>query len=140
MSAESLQLGGSKNMANLSNPTLTIKLISGTNNADVTATVVVKLTAFELNLVKNLGLKFKLKARLWGQDGGFNGGDDDLFSFSTQTISAGGTFTFKTTVSRNVLDEDWGNDEIYAKFTLQSAEPIFALSISKTSPVISGNF
>ena len=127
-------------MATLSNPTLTIKLISGTNNVDVTATAVVKLTAFETNLIKNLGLKFKIKCMLWGQDSGFNGGDDDLFSFPTQTVTAAGTFTFKGTVSRDLLDEDLGNDEIYAKFTLQSAEPIFALSISKRSPVITGNF
>jgi len=128
-------------MATLSKPTLSIKLVAGTNNADVTATVTTKLTTFEKGLVDKLGLKFRLKCKLRGEDSGFNGSDDDLFSFAKKTITANGVSTFSTRVSRDTLDEDWeGNDEIYARFTLQSTEAIFPFATSKNSPVISGNF
>jgi len=128
-------------MASLSQPHLSIKLLSGTSNAEVTATVNVSLTQFELNLVKNLGLKFKLRCQLRGADSGFNGADDDLFTYTGKSILAGGTSTFKATMSRNTLDEDWvGDDEVYARFTLQSAEPIFPLVLTTDSPIITGSF
>jgi hypothetical protein len=131
----------SKQLATLSSPNLSIKLISGTNNAEVTATVASAFSAFEKALVDNLGLKFRLKCKLRGQDSGFNGADDDLFSFASKQITANGTSTFKTTVSRDTIDEDWeGNDEVYARFTLQSTEPIFPFATSKDSSVITGNF
>ncbi len=127
-------------MPSLSSAKLSITLGSGSQNADVTATVTVSLTEFDKQLVK-LGLKFKLKCKLRGADSGLNGADDDLFQFPTKTVTAAGTFTFKATVSRDTLDEDWeGNDEIYARFTLQSAEAILPFVTSKNSPEISGNF
>jgi hypothetical protein len=128
-------------MAKLTIPNLSIKLISGTNNADVTATVLSTLTPFEKALVDTLGLKFKLKCKLWGEDSGFNGEDDELYSFGSKTITQSGPSTFKATINRSTLDEDSvGNDEIYAKFTLQSTEPLFPFGTSAKSPVISGDF
>jgi len=127
-------------VANLLNPTLTIKLVAGTNSADVTATVTTKLTDFEKVLVKE-GLRFRLKCKLRGEDSGFNGSDDDVFSFPSKTIAASGLSTFTHRISRDTLDEDWeGNDEIYARFTLQSLEPIFPFVKTKDSAVITGNF
>lgn len=126
-------------MATLSNPKLAIKLISGTNNADVTASVNVALTAFEENLVKD-GLKFVLRCKLRGDDSGFTGADDDLYGFLGKTVLADGTRTFQTTLSRNALDEDWGKDEVYARFTLQSTEPAFPLVIAVNSSSITGSF
>ena len=43
--------------------------------------------ATEANIIKVLGLKCKLACRVWGEDSGFNGGDDSLFSLSTKTIT-----------------------------------------------------
>ena len=74
------------------------------------------------------------------------GPDNDLFNFANKTISASGVSTFRTTISRNILDEDDGvvgvteGDEVYAQYTLRSNEPIFPFSTTQNSPVINGNF
>ena len=128
-------------MANLSNPQLSIRLISNTSNTDTTANVDVALTPFESFLVNSGGLRILLKCKLRGDDSGFNGSDDDLFEFPAQTVAADGMFTFQGTVSRGTLDEDsTGNDEIYAQFTLQSTEQSFPLVVQANSPIISGDF
>lgn len=128
-------------MATLSNPKLVIKLISGTSNAEVTATVDAALRPFEENLVKALGLKFKLKCKLRSDDDGFNGGDDDLFAFAGKLITADGNYKFAATVNRDTLDEDWeGNDEIYARFILRSTSGMFPFVRRTNSPVVTGNF
>ena len=104
-------------------------MISGTNNAEVTGTVATSLTDFEKALVDNLGLRFVLKCKLWGEDD--TSPDDGLFNFANKTITASGLSTFRTTISRNTLDEDdddWtlgGDDEVYARYTLKSTEPTF---------------
>lgn len=128
-------------MAQMSNPTLKIQLISGTSNADVTASVRVSLDSTEESLVKLVGLKFKLRCRLWGEDGLLNS-DDVIYSFPAKTVVADGTYTFHKTISRDTLDEDWeGNDEVYAKFSITSSSPIFPLSVPPMqSPTIHGNF
>lgn len=126
----------------LSNPALKIELVSGTSQANVTASVKVAFDQVEENFIKLLGLKFKLMCRLWGEDSGFNGGDDGLFSLTTKTITADGTYTFTKTVSRSSLDEDWeGNDEIYARFRCKSTTPSFPMEATpQNSQTISGNF
>ena len=127
-------------MPAVSTPKLTIKLVSGSSNAEVTATVKAAFTAFDKALIK-LGLTFRMKCKLWGADSGFNGDNDDLFSFTNQLVTSDGTVTFKQTIPRAVLDEDWiGNDEIFARFTLQSREAIVPFSVSTDSPEISGDF
>ncbi|BAZ30441.1 hypothetical protein NIES4074_29010 [Cylindrospermum sp. NIES-4074] len=126
-------------MATLSNPALSIKLIAGSSNANVVATVNVALSPLEIFLLGN-GLSLQLKSKLVGDDDGFTGKDDDLFFFPTQKVTNGGTFTFQATVSRGTLDEDYGNDEVFANFTLQSTEAVFPLVKSIKSNVISGNF
>ncbi|MDQ0586877.1 hypothetical protein [Variovorax paradoxus] len=129
-------------MPSLSQPSLRVTLISGTSQAKVDATVRVNLDNFEENLVKNLGLKFKLGCRVWGEDSGFNGADDSLFSISSKTVTADGVYTFNRIVSRDSLDEDWvGNDEVYARFSCQSTTPGFPLAASPVrSAAISGDF
>ena len=123
----------------LSNPKLSIQVASGTNQRKVTATVTVSFSTVEENIIKVLGLVPKLSCRVWGEDGGFNGDDDHLFSYNTKTITKDGTYTFMGTVNKAVLDEDnVGNDEIYAKFGLST--PSFPMSAATRSPTINGDF
>lgn len=127
-------------MASLTNPSLKIELISGTNNAKVTGTIKVGFTAFEKFNIEH-GVRFRLYCRLVGDDAGFNGGDDDLYLYPRKTLTAGGVYTFAKTLSRNTLDEDSiGEDEVYARFRLVSTEPSFPVNITKESAVISGDF
>ena len=126
-------------MPTMLNPKLAIQLASGTNQRKVTATVTVKFNTVEENMIKVLGLTPRLACRVWGEDSGFNGGDDLLFSYSTKTITKDGTYTFSGTVNKSVLDEDSvGEDEVYAKFALST--PSFPLSAAAQSPTISGDF
>lgn len=126
----------------LSNPTMNITLVAGTTQARVTAGVRVSFDPFEENLIKLLGLKFRLGCRIMGEDSGFNGADDSLFSIASKVITSDGTQTFTRTVNRASLDEDWeGNDEIFARFTCQSTTPSFPLPASPVQTVpITGNF
>ena len=128
-------------MATLSKPQLTIKLISGTSNAEVMASINLGLNDVDKNLIKLLGIKFRVSCSLWGSDSGLNGDDDLLFTFARQTKVGPGTVVFKTTLNRDVLDEDWGNDEIYARFSLSTNSPTFPANVSpKDSPIVTGNF
>jgi hypothetical protein len=156
-------------MATLSNPTFQIDILTGMpNDYRVRGTVNVELTPFEMSLI-NMGLPLQLQSNLWEDDessearngndppiggfgyigkitGGEDGKDDLLFSFTTQNITAPGTYTFEATVPRNVLNEDasfWaGNnrDEVYNKFSLVSGSNLFPLNIATNSPLIIGLF
>jgi hypothetical protein len=125
----------------LSNPTLKLELVSGTSNVKVTAVVRVNFDTVEENFIKLLGLKFRLRCNIRGEDGIFNP-DDALFSIATKTITADGSFTFTRTVNRGSLDEDWlGNDEVYARFHCKSTTPSFPLAATPVdSATITGNF
>jgi hypothetical protein len=129
-------------MPQLSNPTLKLELVSGSTQVKVTATVRVSFDTVEENFIKLLGVQFRLRCRIWGEDSGFNGGNDALFSIASKTITADGTYTFTRTVNRSTLDEDWeGNDEIFARFRCQSTTPSFPLAANPVnSPTITGNF
>ena len=126
----------------LSNPTLKLELVSGSTQVKVTGTVKVSFDTVEENFIKLLGLKFALRCRIWGEDSGFNGGNDALFSIATKTITADGTYTFTRTVNRSSLDEDWeGNDEIFARYRCQSTTASLPLAATPVnSPTITGNF
>lgn len=127
-------------MASLSNPALQIDLLTGTSNANVTATVSVTLDPIDTFLV-NGGLTLQLASKLVGDDSGFNGGDNDLFFFPSQNITNTGIYTFQSTVSLGTLDEDSiGRDEVFANFNLQSLNNIFPLNTSVNSANIEGSF
>lgn len=156
-------------MATLSSPTFQIDILTGMpNDYRVRGTVNVELTPFDMSLI-NMGLPLQLQSNLWGDDessearsgndppiggwgyissmtGGEDGKDDLLFSFTTQSITAPGTYTFEATVPRKVLNEDaslWaGNnrDEVYNKFSLVSGSNLFPLNIATNSPLIVGLF
>jgi len=126
-------------MPTLSNPKLKIEIVSGSNTAKATAQVTVNFHPQEETNIKILGLKCRLACRVWGEDSGFNGGDDSLFALATKTITKDGTYTFVRTVSRDTLDEDWeGNDELYAKFALNAVG--FPMSTGTRSSTITGNY
>lgn len=128
-------------MPTVEKPHLNIKLISGSSNVEITVTTKVTLDTTDMFLVKNAGLRFKLKGKMRGEDSGFNGGDDDLFNLPSLGVMETATITTKKTVSRDSLDEDWeGNDEVYARMTLVSLSPIFPFSKSRDSATITGNF
>ncbi|MBW4427176.1 MAG: hypothetical protein KME50_22735 [Nostoc desertorum CM1-VF14] len=125
-------------MATLCNPTLSIDLFTN-SEPNVSVTVDVRLTSFETFLIEN-EVGFQLRAKLVRDDGGFNGGDNNLFLFPTQNITSTGTYTFQSTVSYSTLNEDSGlfnsSDEIFANFSLTSTEQIFPLNVSISSPTI----
>jgi hypothetical protein len=126
----------------LSNPSLRLELVSGTSDVKVTAAVRVKFDPVEEAFIKLLGLKFKLRCNVRGEDGGFNGPDDALFSIASKIIVKDDTYTFMRKVNRDSLDEDWeGNDEIYARFRLASTTPSLPMAaVPVDSPTITGNF
>lgn len=127
-------------MASLSNPALQIDLLTGTSNANVTATVSVTLDPIDTFLV-NGGLTLQLASKLVGDDSGLNGGDNDLFFFPSQNITNTGIYTFQSTVSLGTLDEDSiGRDEVFANFNLQSLNNTFPLNTSVSSANIEGSF
>jgi hypothetical protein len=121
-------------MPTLSNPTLKIDPLTGTTYR-VTAKVTVQFTPWELSLMAPIGpglpaaVSVKLKSNLWGYDGDELdlGGDDNLFSFRARNITRSATYTFSTTVSSRLLNEDSSlrsQDEIYNKFSLVSESNI----------------
>jgi len=126
----------------LSSPTLSLTLVAGTSNVKVAASVKVSFDDPEETLMKLLSLKYKLRCRIYGEDSGFNGADDSLFSIASKTITGDGTYKFEKTVNRSSLDEDWeGNDEIYAKFSGQTTSASFPfVTHPKQSDSITGNF
>ncbi|WP_100902385.1 hypothetical protein [Nostoc flagelliforme] len=126
-------------MASLSNPALQIDLLTGTSNANVTATVRVTLDQLDTFLLSG-GLTLQLSSKLVGDDSGLTGADDDLFFFPSQNITNTGIYTFQSTVSLGTLDEDNGGDEVFANFNLKSLNNIFPLNTSVNSPNIEGSF
>jgi len=132
-------------MANLSNANFQVDILTGMPDTyQVTGTVNVELSQFETNLVVLLGLPLELQADLWGEDAGLNGTDDHLFSFTSQSVTRPGTYTFSAIVPRGVLNEDssWfdNTDEVYNRFTLTSGSNFFPVNIATNSPEITGIF
>jgi hypothetical protein len=132
-------------MASLSNPHFQIDILTGMpNDYVVTGTVNVELSQFEMFLV-NAGLPLELESNLWGDDGGLNGADDHLVSFTAQKITGPGTYSFSTTVPIGKLNEDhsWFDqtDEIYNRFSMVSKSELFPITVQPiNSPTITGDF
>lgn len=87
-------------MATLTNPQLKITPVSGSNQADVEASVGVGITPLEQFLIAN-GLGLSLRCELWGADSGFNGDDDLLSVVGVRPVPVSTTHTFKVRVPRN---------------------------------------
>jgi hypothetical protein len=107
-------------MATITNPILSLvhdhkkKLVNAVVKCNV------NFTALELCQMKTCqGRHFKVKCQLWGADSGLTGADDFLFTYSSvfyfpdPTPTAIENVTFTVTLGEGVLDEDWGEDEVY---------------------------
>jgi hypothetical protein len=130
-------------MATLTNPQLKITLVSGSNQADVEASVRVSLTPLEQFLIAN-GLGLSVRCELWAADSGFNGEDDLVRVVGSRQVPVSATHTFKVRVPRGALDEDDSifddHDELYAKMRLRSNQQAFPLDITVKSPEVGGEF
>jgi hypothetical protein len=106
----------------------------------------VNFTALELCNMKTCpeSRLFKLKCQLWGEDSGLTGADDFLFTYQTvfffpdPTPTASESRTFDVLLGEGVLDEDWGQDEVYGKLILTN---LFTLvKVTKKTNVVHHSF
>jgi hypothetical protein len=87
---------------------------------------------------------FKLKCQLWGADSGLTGADDFLYTYSSvfyfpdPTPAGSENRTFDVVLGEGVLDEDWGEDEVFAKFRLVNLSSL--VEIRKNSNTVSHHF
>jgi hypothetical protein len=102
----------------------------------------VNFTAVELCQMKNCkdGRWFKLKCQLWGADSGLTGADDFLYTYDTvyyfpdATPAASESRSFEVVLGEGVLDEDWGEDEVYGKLILTNLSTLVQVT-KKTNTV-----
>ena len=88
--------------------------------------------------------QFKLKCQLWGADSGLTGADDFLFTYSNvfffpdPTPSATESRTFDVLLGEGVLDEDWGEDEVYGLLKLVNLSSL--VEVRKKTNTVSHSF
>jgi len=113
-------------MATITNATLSLTHDHSKKTVRAVVRCNVNFTALELCHMKTCpgSRLFKLKCQLWGADSGLTGADDFLYTyptvffFSDPTPTASESRTFDVLLGEGVLDEDWGQDEVYGKLTL----------------------
>ncbi len=133
-------------MATITNAVLTLAHDHRKKTVQATAKCRVNFTELELCQMKNCaGARFfKLKCQLWGEDSGLNFGDDFLFTYSQafffpdSSPAASEDRTFDVLLGEGVLDEDWGQDEVYALFKLVNLYT--TAEVKKKSNVVSHSF
>lgn len=128
----------------LHDPGLAIQKFSYNNLAEVTATVRVELSPLVRFFIEEDLVDITLQASVWGIDRRRN---SHLFNFSDQLITGEGTYTFKTFVNSNVLDEDTGffqdgpTDEIATKFSLISSDPaVVGVNLTAWTNIVKGRY
>lgn len=134
-------------MASLSNVVLTLVRDRVKKTVNVKVTGNVNFTPLEMCMMKQCkdsGL-FKLRCKLWVEDSPlFTGADDLLFIFPNVFTYPDGSptnpenFTFQTVVGESLLNEDWGQDEIYARAELTNN--LSLTTVTKKSNVVKGWF
>ncbi|MBK8622619.1 MAG: hypothetical protein IPN79_12905 [Saprospiraceae bacterium] len=134
-------------MASLSNVVLTLIRDKVKKTVNVKVTGNVNFTPLEMCMMKQCkdsGL-FKLRCKLWVEDSPlFTGADDLLFIFPNVFTYPDGSptnpenFTFQTVVGESLLNEDWGQDEIYARAELTNN--LSLTTVTKKSNVVKGWF
>jgi len=115
-------------MATITNAQLTIAHDHTKKTAHTVVKCTVNFTALELCQMKNCreAKHFKLKCQLWGEDSGLTGADDFLYTYTNvyyfpdTTPTGSESRTFDVVLGEGVLDEDWGEDEVYGKLVLQN--------------------
>ncbi len=133
-------------MASITDAVLSITHDHRKKLATPTVKCKVHFSELELCQMKNCSKSklFKLKCQLWGEDGFLTGADDFLFTYSNvfffpdASPTATEARTFTVTVGEGVLDEDWGEDEVYGKLILQNL--LTGSSGSKKTNVVSHRF
>ena len=90
------------------------------------------------------GKFFKLKCQLWGSESGLTGADDFLFTypnvfyFPDPTPTTTESRSFDVVLGEGVLDEDWGEDEVYALLKLVNLYTL--VSVQKKTNTVSHSF
>ena len=133
-------------MATITNATLALAHDHRKKTVKATVTCKVNFTALELCQMKNCsGIRlFKLKCQLWGEDSGLTGADDflftysDVFFFPDTTPTATESRTFDVLLGEGVLDEDWGQDEVYGLLKLVNLYSM--IEVKKKTNTVSHSF
>lgn len=139
-------------MATITKAELSISHNHVKNTATPVVRVKVKFTPIELQQMAAFpGKWFRLKCELWAKDTAFNDLSNpfdstdnrlytfnDVFYFPDTNQVAEESRTFEVKVGENLLDEDWGTDEIYAIVRLTNLNS--GVKIKKNSNVVSHAF
>jgi hypothetical protein len=133
-------------MATIANATLSLAHDKTKKTVNSVVRCTVNFTALELCQMKNCKdvRLFKLKCQLWGEDSGLNFGDDFLFTYTTvfffpdPSPTGSETRTFEVVLGEGVLDEDWGQDEVYGKLILTNLYTLVA--VTKKTNVVHHSF
>jgi uncharacterized ubiquitin-like protein YukD len=133
-------------MASITNRVLTISHDHVKKLAKVTVKCDVNFTDLELCQMKTCEKSklFKLKCQLWGSDSGLTFGDDFLYTFPTvryypdSSPASTEHALFEETLGEGVLDEDWGEDEVYGKLILTNLASL--VRVIKNTNTVSHSF
>lgn len=133
-------------MATITNATLALTHDHKKKTVHAVVRCNVNFTALEQCQMKNCpGTRLlKLKCQLWGEDSGLTGADDFLFTYSTvfffpdPTATPTESRTFDVVLGEGVLDEDWGQDEVYGLLRLVNLSSL--VEIRKKTNTVAHNF
>lgn len=109
-------------MATITNAKLEVGSNAATGTSNCVVTCRVSFTKYELNEMKE-GLKFALHCTLWGEDSITP--DDFIFSYASKhypdaSPSNPELATFTATLGTNLLNEDFGTDEVFGRLRLKN--------------------
>jgi len=133
-------------MATITNAVLTLAHDHEKKTVRAVVKCKVNFTGLEQCQMKNcprLNL-FKLKCQLWGEDSGLTGADDFLFTYSNvfffpdPTPTSTESRTFDVLLGEGVLDEDWGQDEVYGLLKLVNLSTL--VEVKKKTNTVSHSF
>ena len=132
-------------MATITNASLTLAHDHRKKIVNAVVKCNINFSNLELCLMKTCGGRhFKAKCQLWGADSGLTGADDFLYTypkvfyFPDPTPSATETISFSEVLGEVVLDEDWGEDEVYGRITLTNLTTL--VQIKKKTNTVSHSF
>jgi len=120
-------------MANVYNVKLSREGLSG-GISQMTVTYKVSFNHFE-RITADGKIRFREYIELWGDDSGLTGGDDFLYRAPTSVFDSSSsplTRTRNFNVSNEILDEDWGKDEVYARVRIVPIIPSGDIEKSNT--------
>ena len=132
-------------MATITNASLTLTHDHRKKTVNSVVKCKINFTTLELCLMKACaGRHFKVKCQLWGADSGLTGADDFLYTYSNvfyfpdPTPNATENVTFSVILGEGVLDEDWGQDEVYALISLTNLTTL--VQVKKKTNTVSHSF